>query len=265
MKNDRPRRESPDRNRSLERGIDILRAFKPGAGQLGNGEIADRTGLPRSTVSRLTQTLTACRLLEHDPKARAYRLAPAVLSFAHAMRSAHPVLPLVEPILRDLAGRYRINAGLAAPDQDEILYLASVRFNQDEPLRQISAGQRIPMALTALGRAFLATLDREALSAQLERLRFRHPGRWPTTLREIRRSLAEIERQGWCAVSWTPGVVSVAAPLRGVRSPLMINVSMTTPGDPLEAAPQLALHLHELDSLIQERISALRKARDDWP
>lgn len=46
-----------DRNRSLERGIDILRAFKPGADLLGNGELAERTGLPRATVSRLAQTL----------------------------------------------------------------------------------------------------------------------------------------------------------------------------------------------------------------
>ena len=44
-------------NRSLERGIEILRSFRPGSELLGNAEIAERTGLSRSTVSRLTQTL----------------------------------------------------------------------------------------------------------------------------------------------------------------------------------------------------------------
>lgn len=44
-----------DRNRSLERGIELLRAFRPGADLLGNGELAERTGLSRATVSRLAQ------------------------------------------------------------------------------------------------------------------------------------------------------------------------------------------------------------------
>ena len=44
-------------NRSLERGIEILRAFRPGVDTLENGEISERTGLARSTVSRLTRTL----------------------------------------------------------------------------------------------------------------------------------------------------------------------------------------------------------------
>src|SRR5579872_5266919 len=44
-------------NRSLQRGIDILRAFRPGIDMLGNGELAERTRLPKATVSRLTRTL----------------------------------------------------------------------------------------------------------------------------------------------------------------------------------------------------------------
>ena len=54
------------RNRSLERGIEILRAFRPGSDLLGNGELAERTGLSPATVSRLTQTLVGAGLLEHD-------------------------------------------------------------------------------------------------------------------------------------------------------------------------------------------------------
>ena len=44
-------------NRSLERGVEILRAFRPGSTLLGNGELAERTQLSPATVSRLTQTL----------------------------------------------------------------------------------------------------------------------------------------------------------------------------------------------------------------
>ncbi|MDZ4129282.1 MAG: helix-turn-helix domain-containing protein, partial [Hydrogenophaga sp.] len=61
--------ESEDRlgrsptNRSLVRGIDILRAFRPGSNWLGNSELAERAGLSPSTVSRLTQTLVMTGML----------------------------------------------------------------------------------------------------------------------------------------------------------------------------------------------------------
>ena len=58
----------------------------------GNGELAERTGLSRSTVSRLAQTLVACGMLERDRRRRAYRLAAPVLSLAHAMRTGSPAL-----------------------------------------------------------------------------------------------------------------------------------------------------------------------------
>ena len=94
------RKAAPPLNRSLERGVEILRAFRPGADLLGNGELAERTHLSRATVSRLTQTLVATGLLEHDRKARAYRLAAPVLSLAHAMRSGSPVLQVAAPMMR---------------------------------------------------------------------------------------------------------------------------------------------------------------------
>ena len=50
---------------SLARGLDILTAFTPAEGLLGNQEIAARAGLPKATVSRLTYTLTKLGYLTH--------------------------------------------------------------------------------------------------------------------------------------------------------------------------------------------------------
>jgi DNA-binding IclR family transcriptional regulator len=43
---------------ALARGLEVLRACTPTEGLLGNGELVERTGLPKPTVSRLTHTLT---------------------------------------------------------------------------------------------------------------------------------------------------------------------------------------------------------------
>ena len=87
-------------NRSLERGIEVLRAFRPGVDTLGNGEIAERTGLPRSTVSRLTKTLVDFGMLDEVRTERTYRLAAAVLSLGHAVRMGSPVLKVLGPLMR---------------------------------------------------------------------------------------------------------------------------------------------------------------------
>jgi DNA-binding IclR family transcriptional regulator len=160
-----------DRNRSLERGIEILRAFRPGSDLLGNGELADRTGLSRATVSRLAQTLVGCGLLEHDRRNRAYRLAAPVLSLAHAMRAGSPVLNIAGPLMRDTAIRRKINVGLSVADGEEMVYLESVRYSRRVAWRNVVAGQRVPMELTSLGRAWLSAADPGTRRAPMERLR----------------------------------------------------------------------------------------------
>jgi hypothetical protein len=49
---------------ALARGLELLGAFRPDDRVLGNLELATRTALPKSTVSRLTYTLTRLGYLE---------------------------------------------------------------------------------------------------------------------------------------------------------------------------------------------------------
>lgn len=155
-----PRQERPAENRSLERGLEILRGFRPGVDLMGNGEIAENTGIARATVSRLTQTLARAGMLEYDPAARAYRLGAATLSLALAMRSSNPVLVVASPLMRAASEKFRANAGLATADRTRWFYLESFRYNRRSVLRTI-VGQRVPMELTSLGLAYLAVASDE--------------------------------------------------------------------------------------------------------
>ncbi len=206
----------------------MLRAFRPGTELLGNAELAERAGLSRSTVSRLTQTLVGAGMLQADAKTRAYRLAPGVLSLAHAMRSGSSALKVAAPIMRQVAEDNRINVGLAAPDRDEMVYLESVRYNRRVALRSVVSGQRIPMELTSLGHAYLAIAPaarRKALLALFKRRRAAH---WPELAEQIRLAIASVASDGYCAAAWQPEVVAVAAPLHCASVPLVVNVSVST-------------------------------------
>jgi DNA-binding IclR family transcriptional regulator len=228
--NRRQHHEDPVLNRSLVRGVEILRAFRPGADQLGNGEIAERTQLSRATVSRLTQTLVDCGLLEHNRSRRTYRLATPVLSFAHAMRAGSPVLTAAAPLMRALAERMRINVGLATADRHEMVYLESFRFNRKVALRSVVAGQRVPMELTSLGRAYLAAVDGEQRNALLEQIRERRSSDdWDFLRAELDAARLSVQAKGYCAASWQPEVVAIATPLLLPERPIyVLNASAKT-------------------------------------
>jgi len=244
-------------NRSLLRGIEILRAFRPGSYLLGNSEIAERTGLAKSTISRLTQTLVQAGMLEMDTEQRAYRLAPATLSFAHSMRTGSQVLQLIAPKMRALAESQGINVGLAAADRDEMVYLESIRYKRRVAFRNVVSGQRVPMELTSLGRAYLSTLSFKERRPLYATFRKRRAVQWPLTLQnEIECAINDVQTLGYCSATWQPGVVAVAAPLRLHGTTYAVNTSMTTHDDLMEVIKKLTPPLKDLIKEVTETFQA---------
>lgn len=243
-------------NRSLERGIEILRAFRPGSELLGNGDIAERTGLSKSTVSRLTQTLVGAGMLQVDAQTRAYRLAPLVLSLAHAMRTGSQVLAIAAPLMRALAESQRINVGLAAPDRDEMVYLESIRYSRRVVLRHVVSGQRVPMELTSLGRAYLAVAPEPKRKALLATFKQRRAAHWDAIEHAIEDARLCVSERGFCAAAWQPEVVAVAAPLVTADAIYVLNVSISTEEPLAKAVENLCTRLMGLHQDIQKRLSA---------
>jgi DNA-binding IclR family transcriptional regulator len=250
---DRPGR-SPA-NRSLERGIELLRAFRPGSDVLGNGDLAERTGLARSTVTRLTQTLVGVGMLQADAGRRGYRLAPAVLSFAHSMRAGSMVLSVAAPRMRALAESRRINVGLAAPDRDEMVYLESIRYSRRVAFRNVVSGQRIPMELTSLGRAYLATAPEARRRALLSMFKRRRDKQWPALADAIEKAIESVHARGFCAASWQPEVVALATPLETSQGVYVLNVGVTTGESMRDVVRQLSGPLLKLRYDIQWQIA----------
>lgn len=226
-----PRMGRSPANRSLERGVEVLRAFRPGSEALGNGEIAERTRLSRATVSRLTQTLVDAGWLQHDPDLRAYRLAAPVLSLAHAMRTGSRWLQVAAPLMHEVARGHRINVGLAVADGDEMVYLESVRYNRRVSLRSVVAGQRVPMELTSLGRAWLAAAP-PAQQRALEALFSERRGaaNWGRLASDIAQAAQSVSAHGYCVASWQPEVVALATPMVVTGHPVhVLNMSVNGP------------------------------------
>ncbi len=205
-------RETPG-SQSLERGLALLRAFRPGTATLGNAELAERTGLPRPTVSRLTRSLVDAGFLAYDLGQRAYRLQPVVLSLAQAFRAEARLLDAALPAMEAVARGRQINVGMAVADQLEMVYLESVRYSRLGVFRRIAAGSRVPIATTSLGCAYLAGATSQVRNAALAQIAARMGAEWSTHRRAIDIRLSQVRRLGYCRAQWSPGMMAIATPL----------------------------------------------------
>jgi len=247
-------RSTPGSN-SLERGLRLLRAFRHGSGLLTNSELADRTQLPRPTVSRLTRSLVDAGFLAYDLQHQAYRLAPACLSLALSYRSSEQTLEAALPFMRELAEGRRVNVGLAVADQLEMVYLDSVRLSRLGIFRRMLPGSRIPIAATSLGCAYLAGMHPAARKALLARLRREHGTGWPALQRGVEAALRAVRENGYCHAQWAAGMAAVAAPLIPPTGGIYaLNVSFPTGA---ELSPD-ALDTHA--GLLLDLVADLQKA-----
>jgi DNA-binding IclR family transcriptional regulator len=225
---------------------------------LGNGELAERTGLAPATVSRLAQTLVDSGMLEHDRRQRAYRLAAPVLCLAHAMRSGSPVLQVAGPLMRQEAEQRKINVGLAVADRDEMVYLESVRYSRRVSWRNVVAGQRVPMELTSLGRAWLYAADDAARARLLSLFRQRRGSGWRALSRDIVAAIQSVRDHGYCWASWQPQGVALATPVVVPGHPVyVLNMSITGDAEPAQVVERLTEPLLRLGRRLQEDIGHL--------
>jgi DNA-binding IclR family transcriptional regulator len=212
-----PPEEGKDRQfvTALARGLEILRCFGPGDGQLGNQEIARRTGLPKPTVSRLTHTLTRLGYLRHLRSLEQYALGGAVLSLGYAALAQMDVRRVARPLMQALAEHAGVSVSLGIRDRLSMIYIDTYRSASTFTV-QLESGSRIPLAVTSMGRAYLCGLEEPERRELLDEIRRDQGPRWPQVKRGIERALRDHREHGFCFSlgDWRKEIHAVAAPLR---------------------------------------------------
>jgi DNA-binding IclR family transcriptional regulator len=215
---------------AIARAASILAALEAAPGGLSLAQIAQRVGLPRSTVHRIVKALTTERFLVPVSAAGGVRLGPRLAGLASA--ALGELRQQIRPQLERLSREVNETVDLAVLDRDWVIFIDQVSAPQR--LQAVSAvGTRFPAHCTANGKALLAELSPERLRALL-------PARLPRLTRHTITSraklLAELEQiraegvafdreehtDGICAVGKTipdgiGGRASITIPLPGLR------------------------------------------------
>ncbi|MVW72975.1 MULTISPECIES: IclR family transcriptional regulator [unclassified Bordetella] len=200
---------------ALARGLEILRCFSAREPSLSNGELAAYTGLPKSTISRLTKTLVELGYLRHDAKNREYSVGPSVLALGYSALANLRVAEIARPHMQALADATGALISLATRDRLSMLYLEACCSDTTMTLR-MGRGVRMPILSTSIGRAFLAALpvnEREYLVAALKQKG--EPAVEPADLQALNRELNRYQRDGYCVSlgEWNADVNAAATPI----------------------------------------------------
>lgn len=200
---------------ALARGLDVLSCFRSGEKTLGNQELAERTRLPKSTISRLTYTLTKLGYLDYDETLGKYRLGTASLALGSAMLSKLDIRQYARPYMQELADFSHATVSLGMRDRLSMIYIENCRSEAALTLR-LDVGARIPIAQTAMGRAYLAEAAAGERNDILERVRELDDLKWPGIRDGIARALDEHARLGCCTSfgDWQPDVNAIAVAFR---------------------------------------------------
>ena len=146
----------PDFVNSLAKGLEVLAAFERGD-MLGNLDLVGRTGLPKTTVSRLTGTLAALGYLRLDDRTRKYTIGARMLGIGASVQRHIGLQRTARPFMEALAQELDITVILGARDRTGLVFLELV----------------------------------------LESLRRHHPEDWDDVRKNIERAHTDYARQGF--------------------------------------------------------------------
>jgi DNA-binding IclR family transcriptional regulator len=257
---------------ALSHGIEILRCFSPEQPVLTNSAIALMTGMPRSSVSRLTHTLVKIGYLDYESSSRAYRLGFGVLTLQPAALAGMQIAEHIVPYVNELAARLGARALLTAYENFGLTIIHGACFAPNTSVATL-VGSKHPIPRRATGRACIACCNEAEREKLVAHLAHGDDAYFGALRDEAAHAVLSYSTQGYCTSlgEVRPGNNSIGVML---NLPHIGRRLFLACGGPDDRMSELALHGRVATLLMQsvsdiertsERVSTPRIARHTVP
>lgn len=200
--------------------------------------------LPRSTTYRLLGALLDQGFVSYLSEERRYGLGVVSFELGSGYSRQMPLRRMAQPVLTRLVNSVRENAHLAVLHGGDVYYVIEERAPGRPPL-VTDVGVRLPATLTASGLAILSALPPAQLRAVYPNAStlIQRDGRGPSTLAELRRTLATVRQRGYAVENGqvTPGIASVGRPVLDHTGFPVAAVSLTYLGARIDDTARIRL------------------------
>jgi DNA-binding IclR family transcriptional regulator len=221
---------------TLAKGLMILETFLRDPRPYANSELAELLGLPRSTVSRLCRTLLEMGYLDRDERIDRYFIGPAAVALGYPYIVSIPLRAQARPMLQALADQVRGAASIGVAMGLDLVYVETCAYKRGT-LARPDVGALRSVATTAMGRAWLYSLNDKARNAALRQLKAERPDEMARCAAGIKESLELQARRGFAVNFGDAGMgvqgVALASRLRQGTRELIFNCAV--PGSQIDA------------------------------
>lgn len=215
-----------DTDSSLIRGLKLLNLFSLREAELSIGEMARRSGTPKSTTHRLVQDLIQWGALERGRKG--VRLGVRLFELGNMVPDHTRLRELAIPFAHTLNTITKLTSNIAVREGSEIIYIEKIR-SEDLRVPHSRVGGRLPMHCTALGKTILAFSTDEFVESVLSEPLARLADKTITEPERLRAELSEVRRTrvAYDLEESQEGLFCVAAPIIGYANRALGAISVT--------------------------------------
>ncbi len=198
------------------RALSVLSAFTPQDRWLCNSDLAERTGLPASTVTRMTRTLVTLGYLRCAPDTRRFCLSPSALALGYRAAADTEIHRAANQRMSQFAEHHQVHVHLSSRDRLDLVVIDSCSTSALPASLQPGVGTRLGLASSAAGWALLASLP-DAERNYLLQSAGHHP---QDDRRQIRlrssEAIGQVRKDGFCVALGESGqpMTMVAAPIQ---------------------------------------------------
>ncbi len=199
---------------SLEKGLSIIGMFSSESSR-SLSEIAHQRQMSIGSAHRYLNTLNLLGYIKQNPETKRYALTPKVLDLGFSALRGMSLRKRILPYLLQISREYSITTACSILDGTDILYIERIRgaglVNLD-----LSAGSRLPLYCTSMGKVLLAFLPEKEREAIIKKLELRPLTPHTITHKPaLRRELEIIRKRGYatCRQELNLGLESIAGPV----------------------------------------------------
>ena len=218
----RPRQQAgSDFVEALAHGLGLLNCWQSNEVWLTNSELAYRSGLTRSTVSRLTAVLFDLGYLSRDPdQGNRLRLTASTLNLGFGTTLTATAVSRVRPALAKLASALDVYVALGIRRDDKVQILENVASPLHPDAVAMDVGGLLPICRSASGLAAMSVLSERDVSPLICRLRSHYGKRWENIRQHMDWKKLEYSRTGYCTsvATLSQHVGAIAVPIVTARS-----------------------------------------------
>ena len=217
---------------SLDRAILLLEELAQHIDGCGVTHLSCLTGLHKSTIHRLLNTLMNKGYISKDSETNKYYLGIKILHLSSAILDRLDVRKIARPYAEELCRSTDEVVHLSILDSGEAVYIDKFE-SPNKSIRMYSQiGRRVPLHCTGVGKVLLAWLPEEDVEYILKSKGMKaHTQNTITDIKTMKKHLEEIRNKGYALdeIEHEDGIRCVAAPIYNLKGKVIASISVSGP------------------------------------